>query len=90
MVLTLEEANRIAQGAMAKAEELNIKINVAVCDAGGRLIAFQRMDDARWAGVYGSQGKAIASAAFGRASGDLTERANHPTLRGIVAPRVAP
>jgi uncharacterized protein GlcG (DUF336 family) len=70
---------------MAKAEELNIKINVAVCDAGGRLIAFQRMDDARWAGVYGSQGKAIASAAFGRASGDLTERANHPTLRGIVA-----
>jgi uncharacterized protein GlcG (DUF336 family) len=85
MVLTLEEANRIAQGAMAKAEELNIKINVAVRDAGGRLIAFQRMDDARWAGVYGSQGKAIASAAFGRASGDLTERANHPTLRGIVA-----
>jgi uncharacterized protein GlcG (DUF336 family) len=62
MVLTLEEANRIAQGAMAKAEELNIKINVAVCDAGGRLIAFQRMDHARWAGVYGSQGKAIASA----------------------------
>ena len=29
--------------------------------------------------------KAIASAAFGRPSGDLTERANHPTLRGIVA-----
>jgi glc operon protein GlcG len=85
LVLTLEEANRIAQGAMAKAEELDIKINVAVCDSGGRLIAFQRMNDARWAGVYGSQGKAIASAAFGRPSGDLTERANHPTLRGIVA-----
>jgi uncharacterized protein GlcG (DUF336 family) len=66
MVLTLEEANRIAQGAMAKAEELNVKINVAVCDAGGRLIAFQRMDDAWWSGVYGCQGKAIASAAFGR------------------------
>ncbi len=85
MVLTLEEANRIAQGAMAKAEELNIKINVAVCDAGGRLMAFQRMDDAKWAGVYGSQGKAIASAGFGRPSGELTERADHPTYRGIVA-----
>jgi uncharacterized protein GlcG (DUF336 family) len=85
MVLKLEEANRIALGVMAKAEELNIKINVAVCDAGGRLIAFQRMDDARWAGAYGSQGKAVASAAFGRPSGDLTERADHPTLRGIVA-----
>ena len=85
MALTLEEANRIAQGALAKAAALNIKINVAVCDAGGRLIAFQRMDHAIWAGVYGSQGKAVASAAFGRPSGDLTERADHPTMRGIVS-----
>ena len=85
MLLTLEEANRTARGAGAKAEELNLKINVAVCDSGGRLIAFQRMDNARWAGVYGSQGKAIASAAFGRPSGELTERAAHPTFRGIVA-----
>jgi uncharacterized protein GlcG (DUF336 family) len=85
MALTLDEANRIAQGAMAKAEQLNIRINVAVCDSGGRLVAFQRMNDATWAGGFGSQGKAIAAAAFGRPSGDLTERANHPTLRGIVA-----
>ena len=85
MALTLEEANRIAQGALAKAAALNIKINVAVCDAGGRLIVFQRMDNAIWAGVYGSQGKAVASAAFGRPSGDLTERADHPTMRGIVS-----
>ena len=85
MTLTLNEANRIAQGAMAKAEELDIKINVAVCDGGGRLLVFQRMDKARWAGVYGSQGKAVASAAFGRPSGELTERADHPTFRGIFA-----
>ncbi len=85
MALTLEEANRIVEGALAKAKEFDIKINVAVCDAGGRLIAFQRMDDAIWAGAYGSQGKAIASASFGCPSGDLTERADHPTFRGIVA-----
>ena len=85
MVLTLEEANRIARGAMAKAEELDVKVSVAVCDAGGRLIALQRMDNARWAGVLGSQGKAMASASFGCPSGELTERADHPTLRGIVA-----
>jgi glc operon protein GlcG len=85
MALTLEEANRIAQGALAKAQALNIKINVAVCDAGGRLMVFQRMDNAIWGGVYGSQGKAVASAAFGRPSGELTERADHPTMRGIVA-----
>ena len=83
MALSLDEANRIIAGAIAKAEELNIKINVAVCDAGGRLIAFNRMDGAIWAGVYGSQGKAVASAAFGRTSGELQERADQPTPRGI-------
>jgi glc operon protein GlcG len=83
MPLTLDEANRIARGAVEKAAELKIRISVAVCDAGGRLMAFQRMDNAIWAAVYGSQGKAVASAAFGRASGELTERAGHPTLSGI-------
>jgi uncharacterized protein GlcG (DUF336 family) len=83
MAVSLAEANKIVAGAIAKAEELNIKINVAVCDAGGRLIAFNRMDGAIWAGVYGSQGKAVASAAFGRTSGELQERADQPTPRGI-------
>jgi glc operon protein GlcG len=85
MPLTLDEATRIAACAIARARELNIRISVAICDAGGRLVAFQRMDNAIWAGVYGSQGKAVASAAFGRASGELTERAEHPTPRGIAA-----
>jgi glc operon protein GlcG len=85
MALTLDEANRIIQGAIAKAKDMNIKISVAVCDAGGRLLALNRMDGAIWASAYGSQGKAIASAAFGRPSGELTERADQPTPRGIVA-----
>jgi glc operon protein GlcG len=85
MALTLEEANRIVQGAIAKAKELNIKISVAVCDPGGRVIALNRMDGAIWASAYGSVGKAIASAAFARPSGELTERAEHPTIRGIIA-----
>ena len=85
MTLMLHEANIIADGAMTHAKSLNILVCAAVCDAGGRLISFQRMDGAIWAAVYGSQGKAVASAAFGRPSGDLTERADHPTFRGIVA-----
>lgn len=85
MTLTLDEANRIIDGAIAKATELNIRISVAVCDAGGRLVAFQRMNNAIWASVYGSQGKAVASAAFGRASGELSERAHQPTPAGIAA-----
>ena len=83
MAISLADANRILEGAIAHAQELNIKVSVAVCDAGGRLIAFNRMDGAIWAGVYGSQGKAVASAAFGRASGLLQERADQPTPRGI-------
>ena len=68
MALTLAEANRILQAAITKAQEMNIKVSAAVCDAGGRLVAFNRMDGAIWGSVYGSQGKAIASVAFGRAS----------------------
>ena len=83
MALTLAEANRVVEGAIAHAEELNIKVSVAVCDAGGRLVALNRMDGAIWAGAYGCQGKAVASAAFGRASGELAERADQPTPRGI-------
>jgi glc operon protein GlcG len=85
MALTLDEANKIIQGAVAKATQLNIRVSVAVCDAGGRPLAFQRMDGAHWASAYGSQGKAIASAAFGRPSGDLSARADQPTPRGIAA-----
>lgn len=85
MTITLDDANRVIAGAIAKAREINIRISVAVCDTGGRLVAFQRMDNAIWASAYGSQGKAIASAAFGRPSGDLTARADHPTPRGIAA-----
>ena len=85
MALTLDEANKIVAGAVAKAQEMNIKISVAVCDAGGRLVAFNRMDGAIWGGVYGSQGKAVASVGFAPPSGELQERADTPVIRGIAA-----
>lgn len=89
MSLTLAEAHKIIQGAVAKAEEIKIKVSVAVCDNGGRLLAFSRMDDALWAGIYGSQGKAVASAAFARPSAELQERADTPIIRGILT-RIGP
>ena len=85
MAITLDEANEMVAGAIAKAKELDIKINVAVVDAGGRLLAFNRMDGAIWGGAYGSQGKAVASAAFGRSSGELQERSESPIMKGILA-----
>ena len=85
MALTLAEANQVVQGALDKAKEMNIRISVAVCDAGGRLVAFNRMDGAIWASGYGCQGKAIASAGFARPSGELAERAGSPIIQGIAA-----
>src|SRR5262245_14361638 len=85
MALTLAEANVVVESAIAKAREMNIRISVAVCDAGGRLLAFNRMDNAIWGSVYGSQGKAIASVAFARPSGELQERAGTPIIQGIIA-----
>ena len=85
MSLTLAEANTVVQATIEKAKEMGIKISVAVCDGGGRLMAFNRMDGAIWAGAYGSQGKAVASVAFGRASGELQERAGSPIIQGIAA-----
>lgn len=85
MALTLAEANQVVQAALNTAREMKIRISVAVCDAGGRLMAFNRMDGAIWASVYGSQGKAIASAAFARPSGELAERAGSPIIQGIAA-----
>ena len=90
MALTLADANQIVQGALDKAKEMNIRISVAVCDAGGRLVAFSRMDGAIWASVYGCQGKAIASVAFARPSGELAERAGSPIIQGIAAAEGGP
>jgi glc operon protein GlcG len=84
MALTLAEANQIVQGAIDKAREINIRVSVAVCDSGGRLLAFARMDGAIFGSIYGSQGKAVASAAFARPSGELAERAGTPIIQGIV------
>ncbi len=85
MNLTLAEANRIIEGAMAKADELNIRISAAVVDGGGRLLAFQRMETATWASCYGSQGKAIAAVGFGQPSRETQARADAPIIQGIIA-----
>jgi hypothetical protein len=82
MAATLDEANRVIQGALTKARELNVKVSVAICDAGGRLVAFQRMDNSILASPFASQGKAITAATIGRPSGDAPDNS---TLARVVA-----
>ena len=47
--ITLKEAQAVVADAIAKSEELGVKMNIAVVDDGGNLKAFARMDDA-WLG----------------------------------------
>jgi uncharacterized protein GlcG (DUF336 family) len=66
----LTEANRAIHAALAKAHHLAVNISVTVCDADGRLVAFQRMDGALAEADSASIGKALASVTSGRPSGD--------------------
>jgi uncharacterized protein GlcG (DUF336 family) len=83
MSLNLEEADRMARAAIVKAKQLNIKLSVAVCDAGGHLMAFNRMEGAIWISATVAQGKAVAATAFGRPSGAL--QADSPVVQAILA-----
>ena len=83
MALTLAEANRMVQAALAKAGELNVNVSIAVCDAGGNLLAFNRMEGASAVSATVAQGKAAASAGFGRASGTL--QADSPVIQAVIA-----
>lgn len=70
MSIRLAEANRAIQAAQAKARNLALNISVTVCDADGRLVAFQRMDGAFAEANRASIGKLLASFRSGRPSGD--------------------
>jgi glc operon protein GlcG len=85
MTLTLAEANTIVAAAIAKARQLNIIVNVAVCDDQGHLIPFNRMDRATAEGGRFAIGKAVASASTGLPRGELVSRVDHPPVAGAVA-----
>ena len=78
--LTLEGARKILAGAQAKAKELNLKVNIAVVDDGGHLIAFERMDGARPASGYTATTKAVTAATFRQATGPLPPNASAPDV----------
>ncbi len=71
MTLSLDDAQKAIAAAMAKAATLDIAVCIAVCDAGGRLLAFARMDRSNWASIHGCQGKALTAAATRCPSGSI-------------------
>jgi uncharacterized protein GlcG (DUF336 family) len=85
MPLTLAEANKIVEVAVAKAKELKLPMAVAVCDAEGRLMAFNRIEGTFWITAFAAQGKAAAATAFGRSSADLQDIGSSAAFQALSA-----
>ena len=64
--VSLDEAQAVIHAAVAEAKKRDWKMNVAVADFGGNLVAFQRMDGAMLASIQIAEHKARAAATFRR------------------------
>ena len=64
--ISLDRAQAVIHAAVAEARKRNWKMNVAVVDSGGHLVAFQRMDGAMLASIQIAEHKARAAATFRR------------------------
>ncbi len=64
--ISLDRAQAVIQAAAAEAKKRNWKMNIAVADSGGNLVAFQRMDGAMLASIQIAEHKARAAATFRR------------------------
>ena len=82
MALSLADANRIIGASIAAADEMGIKLSVAVVDAGGQLLAFQRMEGAIAVSATAAPGKAVGSVFFGRDSREINPES--PVMQAII------
>jgi glc operon protein GlcG len=91
--ISLERAQAAINAVVAEAKKRDWKMNVAVVDSGGNLVAFQRMDGAMLASIQIAEHKARAAAMFRRETKvfenavQLNSLNYLTTLDGIVASR---
>ena len=64
--ISLDRAQAVIQAGIAEAQKRNWKMNLAVVDSGGNLVAFQRMDGAMLASIAIAEHKARAAVTFRR------------------------
>lgn len=67
--LTAAGARKAVDTALARAREENMAITVAVVDAGGHLMALERMDGGKFHTVHSATTKAVCAASNRRATG---------------------
>lgn len=82
MAITFDQAHRIIQGARQKAEELGVRVGIAVVDAGGHIIAQARTDGARIITIDMSRGKAFTAIAFEAETEQLAQRLGQSAFFG--------
>ena len=91
--ISLARASAAIAAAVAEAKKRDWKLNVAVLDSGGNLVAFQRMDGAQLASIAIAEHKARAAVSFRRetkAFEEAIQLKNAPyvmTLDGVVGSR---
>jgi len=90
--ISLDRAQAVAAATVAEAKKHDWKINVAVVDSGGNLVAFNRMDGAQLAAIAISEHKARAAATFRREtkvfeSGVQSGLVYQLSLDGVIASR---
>jgi uncharacterized protein GlcG (DUF336 family) len=71
MGITLEQAETAVKAAKQKAQEMSLKMNISVVDAGANLVAFARMDGAWLGSVDISMRKAKTARYFDMPTGEL-------------------
>ncbi|RME64717.1 MAG: heme-binding protein [Alphaproteobacteria bacterium] len=87
-VVSAPAALAAVSAAMAKAQALGVKINVAVVDSGGNLAAFLRSPGAFLPSIAIAQNKAYTAAGFGFATGEwprISESLSPAARQGIAA-----
>lgn len=84
--LSNELAGHLMAGAVAKAKEMGVPMSIAISDAAGHLVQFQRMDNASLISLGIAQDKAYSSAATGMPTDVIHEfiKGDAPLAAGFV------
>jgi glc operon protein GlcG len=67
--LTAAGARKVADAALARANEAGIAVTVAVVDAGGHLVVLERMEGGKFHTVHSATTKAVCAASNKRSTG---------------------
>ena len=83
--ISLDRSQAVIHAAVAEAKKRNWKMNAAVVDSGGNLVAFQRMDGAMLASIQIAEHKARAAATFRRPTKVFEDGVNLMHLNYLLA-----